>query len=550
MNRFPDNAHTEEYLKDFQTLADEYAGKPITVLPYSKFRLYADTGSRIEYENDYFDRRRRLDVMFGMVMRGRQEYIPHLEDIICAICDEHTWALPAHISGDADPESEVTRIDLFASETAFALSEIRNLLKDTLSNKVCEIIKYEIMRRIINPYMTLPSKWGKNNWSAVCSAGVTASFYYLGLKCEFEKIKDSIISSLNDFLDSYTEDGCCLEGPLYWSYGFGYFVYGCDLLRKITCGAIDMFALNKVKKIAEFGTYLYLSENFTIPFSDAPHQMNYNVGLYHYLKKEYPDLVLPDIRYQAKFGDESRFRFADFYRNIVWYDENITQGNASRQSADFTDSQWFIRKNPEYSFCAKGGHNAEPHNHNDVGSFAVVRNGIFLLDDLGWPEYDGGYFNPDLRYKKYICSMSEGHSLPIINGLGQSAGRQYAAKILSLSENEITLDLSAAYEIPGLKLNRTYSLGEKNITVTDKISGCKTVTERFISRISPKILNDSVLINGAYLRSRQHIIPVLSFEKYIQRSICITGSEPLESTAYFIDFECQGDGIYSFDLII
>ena len=43
-----------------------------------------------------------------------------LEDTIWAICDEYTWSLPAHISWAKD---ERTDVDLFASETGYALSE-------------------------------------------------------------------------------------------------------------------------------------------------------------------------------------------------------------------------------------------------------------------------------------------------------------------------------------------------------------------------------------------------------------------------------------------
>lgn len=555
--RFPENAHTREYLKDFPLYAKEYEAKPIASLTYSKFRLFRDNGSRIEYENDYFDRRRRLDVMFGMVMSGKDEYVAQLEDIICAICDEFTWSLPAHIRPGMTVEQQKTNIDLFSSETAFALSEILFILNDVLDCGVCERMRHEIMRRVINPYISEPVKWGKNNWSAVCIAGVAAAFYYLGLKSEFEKVKADIIGSFEKFLESYEDDGCCLEGALYWSYGFGYFVYGSDILKKLTDGETDLFKLDKVRKIAGFGMQSYLFENCTVPYSDAPHRLNFNVGLYHYLKKEYPELPLPDKKFEAKFGDESRFRFAEFYRNIVWYNELSDTSAPGALSCDYTSSQWFFRRRKKYSFSAKGGHNDEPHNHNDVGSFVVVsaRDGCYLLDDPGWQEYDGKYFNPEYRYTKYICSMSQGHSLPIINGKGQAAGLNHAAKLVSVNENKIVLDISEAYDIKGLKFVRTYLLDDDSLTITDEISGADTVTERFVTQANPEISGNGVILGESVFSPcgrNETGFPKLAHENYYARAICLTGSEPISCTANFIDYECavgeNKHGIYSFKI--
>ena len=53
--RIPDNRYTRRYLKDFPKMAEEYRAKPIPAIPYSVFKLYQTTGSRVEYEAYYFD---------------------------------------------------------------------------------------------------------------------------------------------------------------------------------------------------------------------------------------------------------------------------------------------------------------------------------------------------------------------------------------------------------------------------------------------------------------------------------------------------------------
>ena len=47
-------------------------------------------------------------------------------------------------------------------------------------------------------------------------------------------------------------------------------------------------------------------------------------------------------------------------------------------------AQWMICKDQNGNgFAAKGGHNDENHNHNDIGHFLCVWQGELLLTDLG-----------------------------------------------------------------------------------------------------------------------------------------------------------------------
>ena len=155
-----------------------------------------------------------------MCIRDRykdDKWIEAVEDAIWAICDEFTWALPAHISDQQKSDiSEIkTNLDLFSCETAFALSEIYYVFNHRLSPLVKKRIYYEIFDRIINPYIEKKTKWPANNWSAVCSSGIIAAVIYLDCKEEFDKIIDDITDSMNVFLSSYRDDGCCLEAVSY-----------------------------------------------------------------------------------------------------------------------------------------------------------------------------------------------------------------------------------------------------------------------------------------------------------------------------------------------
>jgi hypothetical protein len=149
----------------------------------------------------------------------------------------------------------------------------------------------------------------------------------------------------------------------------------------------------------------------------------------------------------------------------------------------------------------KGGHNAESHNHNDVGSFIVFSDGEPTLIDLGVGEYTRKTFSPD-RYT--ISSMrSDHHHLPSFNGFCQKAGRAYEARnyLYNEANGGLEIDVTGAYpEEAGLEsYTRHAVLDEGKITVTDKFTlkeGGNAVFH-LITREEPKSLSqNSFEING------------------------------------------------------
>ncbi len=528
------NEHNKKLLSNFPQMADEYAKKPIEVMPYSRFKQFYTDGNRVPYEEYYNERRRRLNVLYFSVLMGYTQYIPALEDMLNAICEEYTWAFPAHMPVDKPPEEQRTKLDLFSSETAAMLAQILYLSEDLLSEGICRRIKYEIAERMIKPFKTNNALPEKGNWAAVCANGLITSMVYLGFHSELDLYLPALTGMLDGFLDSFQSDGYCTEGTMYWAYGFGNFVYAANTLRDYTDGEINYFENEKVKEIAKFGFYTYLDENITLPYSDGAHRINYNIGLYHFLKKEYPSLPLPDEAYQLVFGEDKRYRFSDLLRNLYWYDENLNSSPVKPKAVNYNYSQCYIRNMESYSFSCKGGNNKESHNHNDIGSFFVVYNKEFILDDLGWPEYDKEYFT-EKRYEN-ICASSLGHSVPIVNGTAQSPGEEFRAEIIDVQDNSVKMDIGKAYDIEKLKLIRTFILKDNSIVLTDEFdSEAYKVTERFITRIKPEIDGCNVKIGNVILAPEVLVKPVISSKEYITRHVIASGVKPVE-TAYFIDF--------------
>jgi hypothetical protein len=94
-----------------------------------------------------------------------------------------------------------------------------------------------------------------------------------------------------------------------------------------------------------------------------------------------------------------------------------------------------------------GGHNAESHNHNDVGDFVIYAHGQPMIVDAGSGTYTAKTFSRR-RYDLWY-TQSNYHNLPIINGHGQSAGRSFGAREVTCQRSparaSLTMDIAGAY---------------------------------------------------------------------------------------------------------
>ena len=124
----------------------------LSLLTYSDYCIFFETGSRKEYEEGYFLRRRRLDILAVLckIYPDNETYFKQLENTIWAVLDEYSWALPAHVP---DRNSYVPEfIDLFAAETGYCLSEMKFMFSGRLSPLMMSRITFELDRRIIKSF--------------------------------------------------------------------------------------------------------------------------------------------------------------------------------------------------------------------------------------------------------------------------------------------------------------------------------------------------------------------------------------------------------------
>jgi hypothetical protein len=518
------------YIEDILEIMSEatrFIKEPVPELTYSLFAIFTETGSRVEYEKVYFERRRRLNTfaLLSLLEPESRLYETELCNILWSICSEYTWCLPAHIN-DSRPAAET--IDLFSAETGFALSEIMLLLgervPDVLRSRVIELIE----ERLFQPLLTKgPYFWedATHNWSAVC-AGAIGSAALLLVK-DADKLTDILLRterSMNFYLQGFGGDGACLEGLGYWNYGFGFFVYYADLLRRRSGGVLDWFRNEKVKNIALFQQKCYLGGESVVNFSDSLPKASVQLGLSHFLADIYSEFEVPPLTLRADYREDHCSRWAPAFRNLIWRNARAASGSGwGTASFYLTDAEWMISRvagaEGSFGFAAKGGHNDEPHNHNDLGQF-ILHAGEAFIADLGCGEYTREYFGEG-RYA-YDCNGSQGHSVPIIDGCYQSSGKEHTAVVLEAStsdaEDRLVVELSGAYKNDKLVSLKREWVWHKELrtvlTLTDEyrfhtVPG--SLTERMVTLIQPVVHNNgTIVLSGNGLKEvRVQYDPVL-----------------------------------------
>lgn len=504
--------HHAKFRKQIEETGDMLRDRRMPQLTEEGFSLYEKTGNRLIYENDYFERRRFL-VIFGLLSAWYQkkEDIKKLEEVIEEICQENTWALPAHVNRQ-QPGWERT-VDLFASETGQTLANILHLTRGLLNEELAAKVKNLIIYRLLDSYMEVPRgqwRWESfyNNWVAVC-AGCLGSMALFLLEDEPEKQKaivDRVCDTMPDYLQGMHDDGTCPEGMSYFTYGMTFYVGFARQLYEHTDGAVDLMDNEKVRNIARFQHKCYLPGGNTVSFSDGERRDHYRLGLTCYMARTIDGVEIPDINAAMEFETDHCYRFMGNWQDDAWVQEYLQTYEESEEKEDewFTllpDAQWAVWKNDRVGIAMKGGHNDEPHNHNDVGSFLMSADGEVFLADLGCGEYTKEYFVDDARYI-ILCNRSMGHSVPIIDGREQQTGREYGSQyFVSERPGYVRLSFAGAYEKDAEWTLIREMQNEKNsyeIVICDSLTGDgpECMEENLVTQKEPVVEDNKIILKG------------------------------------------------------
>ncbi|MFC1526788.1 heparinase II/III family protein [Candidatus Latescibacterota bacterium] len=444
-------------------------------LPASLFLQYARMGNRRNYEAVRDRRRGRLgNLVVAECMEGEGRFLDAIVDGIWLTCEETYWGIPAHVgvqkAGSGLPDAFEPTVDLFAGETVSLLAWTLYLLGpalDEVSPLVARRLRLESERRVLVPCLERDDFWwmgfdGRrvNNWNPWCNSNwLTAA-----LLLEQDAVRRAatvvrIMDSLDRFIDPYPLDGGCDEGPGYWGRA-GASLYDClELLYSATGGAVDVYDEPLIQNIGRYIYRVQIADRYFVNFADAPALVETPPGVVYGYGRRIADPQLTQLGVWALQQHKTVERGAGYSLGrelpLLFSLESMT---ASSSTAPLPRDTWLPQiqvmtaRDEEGSdrglyLAAKGGHNEESHNHNDVGHFIVYVDGRPALVDVGVETYSAKTFSSN-RYDIWTM-QSAYHSLPTVNGVMQAPGRQYAATAVSYSADDaqacLELDLAPAY---------------------------------------------------------------------------------------------------------
>jgi hypothetical protein len=459
----------------------------------SDFRNYQRNGNRTIHQNKEGERRRELSLAFtALWLNHPSAHLDYLQDLLWAYCDDFTWVMAAH---------EGRSIDLGSSMLAASLSEILHVLGDKLEDEVRERVSSEIEKRIFQNFWNYRNvdfwKTIRMNWNHVCNGEIIrTALYEIEEPSILAQMTHGAIQNMTYAIDGFTDDGGCEEGPAYWAYGFGHYLFTAHALYLKTGGELNIMQGEKIERICRYPLAAHIEGSFRSTFADSSH--GYIPYRHARIINEFYDI--PELYELCSTRPDRSLKIVENHE-LALYDGRKASGKPDNRDYLLPDlGQVKLRGEPgpkQMTVLALAGNNGVPHNHNDIGSFIVYRHGKLHLVDPGGPVYTKKTFS-SRRYEILHCN-SLGHSVPIINGRQQEAGAEFfgTLKVENLNgegTKTAAIDMSHAYPKGTVKsLLRTVELDSSSnrLTLEDAYAFSRkprSIEEAFITFENARII--------------------------------------------------------------
>lgn len=540
--------------------AEAYLGKPVPALPASLYMEFVRVGDRSRYEAPYFARRRALFALTIVeCLENGGRCLNDIVDLVWAICEESSWVLPAHnnqavsarhVAPLALPDTEEPPyIDLFSAETGALLSLVNHLLGEKL-NEVSTIVSrrmsLEIRRRILTPYlerndlfwMGFASDRPVNNWNPwINSNALVCALLEEPSPERRNALLVRIARSLDRFLDGYAPDGGCDEGPGYFNVAGASMLDALELFDLASGGAVSLYDEPLIQNMARYILHVHIHGRYHINFADAAACVTPDAML---LRRAAERMGLDDLKQYAEYALAAGFAASPYQlirhteyrrlRNLLTYrrsGEALPAANEPLSHAFDGIQVAYARQHADGTglyFAAKGGHNGESHNHNDIGNYILYADGEPVLCDVGVETYCRKTFSAE-RYDIWTM-QSRCHNTVIIGGSDQRPGEQYAARGFSFADDGGTavfhVDMAGAY---GEDAHVESYVREIRL---DRASGELTVCDRFALSEAHAPLALPLMLSAeprlapgeAYIPYAKNRVVRLSFDPTVFDAVC------------------------------
>ncbi|MEO5684644.1 MAG: heparinase II/III family protein [Chitinophagaceae bacterium] len=520
---------SEPMMKSYLKQAEGFLNYSWPSVPATKSLLIERTGDRNEFQEISFPKKQVLGTLvMAEVYENKGRFIDDIINGVWSICEESWWGASAHLpkSKEYSGLMDVSKpfVELFGAETSTFLSWVDYFLGDKLdavSPQVRKRIYYEINRRIFQPLMTQPHGWmtvnanGRppNNWNPwICSNWLNAALLVEKDQEKRTAMVAKLLSVLDEFVNPYPADGGCDEGPGYWGAAAASLYDNIAMLNLATGNAFKyVYNDEKIKNMGRFIYRAQIGKEYFLDFADADPQPGMAASMIYRFGKDINDTAMMKFGAFYRKPPEGKIGRYQYFRNLfeLFIQDDYQQ---AAQGLPLPADVWLpgievmIARDKDGSsdglfVAAKGGHNDESHNHNDVGNYIVYYNGQPLIIDVGRGTYTAKTFSSRRYDIWYNCS--DYHNLPTINGSTQPPGGAFKASNVLYKKDRnyssLSLDIAKAYPAKAgvntwqraIRLNRG-----KNVIINDVIAlaTADTITEHMMTCYPAEVINPGQLL--------------------------------------------------------
>jgi hypothetical protein len=486
---------------------------------------YVRSGDRLEHANISFAKRAvLLKFILAESIENKGRFMEPIVNGLWSICEESFWGVPAHISNTGLPDVDHPVVELFSAETAALMGLTDYFLGEKL-DKINPLLRKRIYsetnKRIFEPMITKSGGYGwmsktnpVNNWNPwIMSNWIMSTLLLEKDKNRRASMIHKSMIGLDSYINSLGDEGGCDEGPSYW-FAAGGSTYDClEMLNFATKGLVNIYSEPLIKKIGAYIYKTHIGGKYFVDFSDADPQVVADGLLIYRFGNAIQDENLLSMgqwayhtynyeQYSFKLNRENFYK-PRFVQNLLTIKSLPAYNNVYHQPSDIwvSDVQVMNSRTKDGLYLAThAGHNAESHNHNDVGDFIVYANNEPIVIDAGRGNYTARTFSSH-RYELWF-TRSDYHNLPIINGKVQLAGRKYQSSNVNYVNNEkesaLFMNIAPAYDsAAGINsYNRKVALNKINNQVIIKDTANFINTNNAVEQVFMTVCKVDTLTKG------------------------------------------------------
>ncbi|MBO7071307.1 MAG: glycoside hydrolase family 88 protein, partial [Bacteroidales bacterium] len=426
---------------------------------------------------------------------GKGRFLPDIGRGVKWFCEAPSWVVSAHLakyqkSKSPLPSPDEYIIDLYSGNISQLLSWIHYYLGPILDAQLQARLRSELQQRELDPYLQRDDFWwmgfvprpGKtlNNWTPWCNQNALLCFMLLeNDRDTLAKAVEKSMRSMDLWLESLQADGACDEGTTYWYKSVCYLMDYLQNLERITGGAISIWNEPYLKALGEFIVNADIDDCWQVNFADGkPSRRPITYSIYRYGKACGDDRMMDFAvnRYHALGSNPEDADWTLFYQAL---EAVAAVREMKSKTAEYKPLPFVYYPDTDICFvrfgkgflAAKGGHNNERHNHNDVGSCIYFYDAKPVLVDAGVGTYTKDTFGEGRQKNWFI--QSGWHNLLVINGCDQAFGAEFKARGSKASAcGGFVTDIAGAYpDSAGVKSWR--------ISYRLKKDGSMVIKERF-----------------------------------------------------------------------